>query len=748
MAKQFQSFFLEEWLKSVSIIKSNKNSSAPSSSSSSAQAIIQAWANLRDSIQHQSFDARHFQALKILVSSQAALHVADPQAKLLVSILSSQTLSLPHESYPLFFRLLYIWVRKSRQTSSVLDSAIDALLHVFSNRSHIEKNSIFFSEGILLLGAFSFQNSASDKSKILCLELLWNLLEEEHRILFFSDELASLTLAGAGYALSSSVNKVGRQAFLKDLCYCILLSGLSGSSGFMHVKKSAEDRIETVASDLVLSRTNSFDFNIHQVLLLRFIALALARSGSVSYKPSLLVSLALALVTEVFPLQRIYNKILKFPEENWATVLDEIKDHQSSFIFKDAGAITGVFCNQYASADENSRSTVENIMWDYCRDVYLWHRQARLMLAGRGDMVISEIEKIAESAFLMVVVFALGVTKQRLLNQETQLQTSVRILISFSCMEYFRRMRLAEYMDTIRAVIVSVQESESACVAFVESIPSYNDLINNDGSSILTKSEHLWSVDEVQTARIIFYMRVIPTCVDRLPASVFKKVVAPTMFLYTGHPKGKVARYAHSVFVAFISSGKDPCPEERTELKEQLVFYYIQRSLEGYPEITPFEGMASGVIALVRHLPAGSPSIFYCIQSLVEKASSMCSTVSIDDSDLWKNWEGELESSKKILDLLLRLLALVDIQVLPSLMKSLAQLMVQLPQNGQNMLLNQLYQQIAESDDVIRKPALVSWVQSLSYLCTQGTRGKKLPQLAGDTSFASSTSIDSINARL
>ncbi|KAL9167378.1 hypothetical protein ABFS82_05G093000 [Erythranthe guttata] len=809
MAKQFQSFFLEEWLKSVSIIKSNKNSSAPSSSSSSAQAIIQAWANLRDSIQHQSFDARHFQALKILVSSQAALHVADPQAKLLVSILSSQTLSLPHESYPLFFRLLYIWVRKSRQTSSVLDSAIDALLHVFSNRSHIEKNSIFFSEGILLLGAFSFQNSASDKSKILCLELLWNLLEEEHRILFFSDELASLTLAGAGYALSSSVNvrfkKIldillniwGREGGPAGISQGLMLLHLvewvvsnslnlrslekidftreilenvekthssfavvmfsagvlrsvnrSGSSGFMHVKKSAEDRIETVASDLVLSRTNSFDFNIHQVLLLRFIALALARSGSVSYKPSLLVSLALALVTEVFPLQRIYNKILKFPEENWATVLDEIKDHQSSFIFKDAGAITGVFCNQYASADENSRSTVENIMWDYCRDVYLWHRQARLMLAGRGDMVISEIEKIAESAFLMVVVFALGVTKQRLLNQETQLQTSVRILISFSCMEYFRRMRLAEYMDTIRAVIVSVQESESACVAFVESIPSYNDLINNDGSSILTKSEHLWSVDEVQTARIIFYMRVIPTCVDRLPASVFKKVVAPTMFLYTGHPKGKVARYAHSVFVAFISSGKDPCPEERTELKEQLVFYYIQRSLEGYPEITPFEGMASGVIALVRHLPAGSPSIFYCIQSLVEKASSMCSTVSIDDSDLWKNWEGELESSKKILDLLLRLLALVDIQVLPSLMKSLAQLMVQLPQNGQNMLLNQLYQQIAESDDVIRKPALVSWVQSLSYLCTQGTRGKKLPQLAGDTSFASSTSIDSINARL
>lgn len=73
--------------------------------------------------------------------------------------------------------------------------------------------------------------------------------------------------------------------------------------------------------------------------------------------------------------------------------------------------------------------------------------------------------------------------------------------------------------------------------------------------------------------------------------------------------------------------------------------------------------MASGVAALVRHLPAGSPSIFYCISSLVQKATSLCDTVDDLDSDLWKNWEGELEPPKKVLDLLLRLLSLVDIQV-------------------------------------------------------------------------------------
>lgn len=73
--------------------------------------------------------------------------------------------------------------------------------------------------------------------------------------------------------------------------------------------------------------------------------------------------------------------------------------------------------------------------------------------------------------------------------------------------------------------------------------------------------------------------------------------------------------------------------------------------------------MASGVVALVRYLPAGCPSIFYCIHGLVEKVNTLCSAVNLEDVDLWKHWEGELEPSKKVLDLLLRLLSLIDIQV-------------------------------------------------------------------------------------
>lgn len=85
--------------------------------------------------------------------------------------------------------------------------------------------------------------------------------------------------------------------------------------------------------------------------------------------------------------------------------------------------------------------------------------------------------------------------------------------------------------------------------------------------------------------------------------------------------------------------------------------------MQGYPGITPFEGMASGVAALFRHLPAGSPAIFYCIHCLVEKANKLCIEDVSQHTDMWKNWQGDSESGKKLLDLLLRLISLVDIQV-------------------------------------------------------------------------------------
>ncbi|KAK2995965.1 hypothetical protein RJ640_026004, partial [Escallonia rubra] len=738
MAKQAQFLFLEEWLRSNNDGSPDINSRQ--SSSPSARAIIQAWTDLRDSLQQQSFHQHHLESLKTLLSSQISLYVADPQAKLLVSILGLPNLSLPCEAYPQLLRLLYIWVRKSAKPSSMLiDSAVGVVSDLFAYKFEFNWSSLFFSEGVLLLGAFAFVPSTSEKSRSICLELLSKLLEEEYTFVRSSDEgFVPHVLAGIGYALSSLGNvpfvrilnslfgiwdkedgpsgSISNGLMMLHLIEWVLSNFISShssekvsffarevletskpiyapfavvmaaagamrasaksvSSGLMQLRISAEERIDLIARELI-SRTGGFTSSVIEPrdrLLLQCISLALARSGSVSSRASLLICLSSALLTEIFPLRRFYTGILGYHSGNLVG-LTEVKEHLVCTIFKEAGAITGAFCNQYVLADEGSKSRVENLIWDYCQDVYLWHRQVALLLWGVDDELIHDLEKVAESAFLMVVVFALAVTKRRLdsrVPRETQLEISVRILVSFSCLEYFRRMRLSEYMDTIRGVVVSVQENESACTSFVESMPSYDDLTNQHGSSSLLKMEYMWSKDEVQTARILFYLRVIPTCVECLSASVFRKVVAPT--IYMGHPNGKVARASHSMFVAFLSSGKDSNQEERDLLKEQLVFYYIQRSLEGYPGVTPLDGMASGVAALVRHLPAGSPSIFYCIHCLAEKANSFRSPAKFN----------EVTGSADC----------------PTAQRR--------PEH--------------DSDDVTRKPALVSWLQSLSYLCSQNS---------------------------
>lgn len=826
MAKQATTLFLEEWLRSISGYSSNVNST--NSSSSSARAIIQAWAELRDSLQHKSFRSHHLQSLKTLLNSQTSLHVAEPQAKIVLSILSSPYLSLPNESYPLFLKLLYIWVRKSFKPSLVLiDSAVEVLSHLFNAEFDSKKSPLLFAVGVLLLGAFAFVPSLSEGSKIVCLDLLCRLLEEEYQLIGSSGELIPDVIAGIGYAISSSVNvhyvrildsllgiwgKEGgpcgsiihglmilhliewvvsslinfrsfekinvfaRETLETSKANYVPFAIVMAAAGVLRVlnrskmsglgletvsklRVSAEDRVESLARDIISrSGFTNADNDITNSLLLQCVSLALARSGPVSSRAPLLMCLASALLTEIFPLRNLYTKVLDFPQSNSARLgHDEVKKHLDSVVFKEAGAITGVFCNQYVSVDVESKGVVENLIWDYCQDIYLGHRQAALLLRGKEDELLGDMEKIAESAFLMVVLFALAVTKHKLnsqFTQEIQWDISVRILVSFSCLEYFRRIRLPEYMDTIRGVVVSVQENESACVSFVESMPSYMDLTNGTEFSLSQKMEYVWSNDDVQTARILFYLRVIPTCIERVPCLLLRKVVAPTMFLYMGHPNGKVARASHSMFAAFISSGKDPDQDERVSLKEQLVFYYMQRSLSGYPAITPFEGMASGVAALVRNLPAGSPAIFYCIHSLVEKGSMLCSGVFAPEADMLRNRQGDSEACKKILELLLRLISLVDIQVLPNLMKLLAQLIVQLPVDGQNMVLNELYSQVAESDDVTRKPTLVSWLQSLSYLCAQATNGSATSKGVGkEVNMTSARSTDSLsltrlNARL
>ncbi|GAA0187572.1 hypothetical protein LIER_34860 [Lithospermum erythrorhizon] len=332
--------------------------------------------------------------------------------------LLQRKVSLPPESYPFFLRLLYVWVRKSSRHSPLLiTSVFNLLLQLFSRKFDSTRSSSFLSEGVLLLGSLSFSFNASEKSKTSCLELLYKVLEEDYVMIGSSDSHMHCVLAGIGYALSSSV-----QAYHVEILD--LLFGMwnkkDGPSANVSQGLMILHLIEWVLSNNINSKASD------KINLLRMEAFQ-------SRKPA------------------------------YAT----FATHGCSRSTEEAGVVTRVLCNFYASADE------ETMIWDFCQHIYIRHRQAALVLQGQEGMLLTDLEKIDESAFLMVVVFALTVTKHRLNHRiapEIQQQLSVKILISSSCMEYFRRMRLAEYLDTIRAVIISIQENESACISFVESM--------------------------------------------------------------------------------------------------------------------------------------------------------------------------------------------------------------------------------------------------------------------------------------
>ncbi|CAD6248275.1 unnamed protein product [Miscanthus lutarioriparius] len=485
------------------------------------------------------------------------------------------------------------------------------------------------------------------------------------------------------------------------------------------LKQVPERTIQFAAERAVLEGRPADD----QRILVQCVALGLTRCGQVVFHESVLQCVCMGLLKELLPLPDLLRMSVENAEGNSAEfVKAQVNQHLGSVLFKEAGPVTGVLCNQYSYANDKAKSFVETCVWEYAQEIYCHLRAAVLLHWGKQDDLITAIDKIAEASFLMVVVFAAKVTEHRLNAKSSkgfQPEVAARILVAFSCVEHLRRLHLPEYTEAVRSAVLAIQENTAATALFIESMPSYTELTSKPDLPALAGTTYIWHRDEVQTSRILFYLRVVPTCVGLIPVHMIQDKVASIMFLYLQHSNEKVTSASHSVMVSFSSSGSDTDQDDRAALKEQLTFYYIKRSLEAYPGVTPFDGLASGVAALVQHLPAGSAAILFCIHSLVVKAKDLCEVAKVQNKSLWRSWEESTDPCKKMLDLLLRLIFLVDIQSFPYLLKELAEFVTLLPKEGQDALLDDMHAHVAESDDVTRKPVLVSWLQSLSYLSSQ-----------------------------
>jgi hypothetical protein len=220
-------------------------------------------------------------------------------------------------------------------------------------------------------------------------------------------------------------------------------------------------------------------------VLLQCIALGLTRCGQVAYHESVLQCVLMALLEELLPLPRLLRMSIESPDGASAELLkDQVKQHQDSIFFSEAGPVTGVLCSQYSFADQKAKDYVETHVCEYAQELYHHLRAAALLHQAKRKDLLGEIDKIADAVFFMIVVFAAEVTKHRLDANSSggfQPEVAVRILVAFSCVEHLRRVRLPEYTEAIQRAVIVNQENAAATALFVESMPSCSELTRKPG---------------------------------------------------------------------------------------------------------------------------------------------------------------------------------------------------------------------------------------------------------------------------
>lgn len=244
-----------------------------------------------------------------------------------------------------------------------------------------------------------------------------------------------------------------------------------------NIKESVEIAIGIFAQNAVLGSGNG-----DNSLLIRCIALGLVRCGQIGFNPYIVKSLCIALTNEVFPLKSLIQSSLQISNGDFLT---KLREHMEGVLFKEAGAVTGVLCNQYFVSDEPTKELVETLIWDYSRELYSSLRCAILVHKRKSNnLLLNELEKTAEAAFLMVVVIANEVSKSKLNPKPggvAKPEVSVRMLEAFSCVEYLRRVRLPEYTDPVRRAVLAIQNDGALSSDFLVSMPSYDELTGKSG---------------------------------------------------------------------------------------------------------------------------------------------------------------------------------------------------------------------------------------------------------------------------
>ncbi|MCO5562372.1 hypothetical protein L7F22_015998 [Adiantum nelumboides] len=226
-----------------------------------------------------------------------------------------------------------------------------------------------------------------------------------------------------------------------------------------------------------------------------------------------------------------------------------------------------------------------------------------------------------------------------------------------------------------------------------------------------------WQKDGVQDSRVLFGFRVLPTCLQMVPATQFLNEVAPITFLYMKHPAQALVQAAHSLLVSFFATKS--CVGVWVSIKVQLAVKFFWWTFEDDSALSNYDAFVTVVGAIARHLPAGSTATRECITFLSRKASENFSLA------VRRGEEDRLDTGKKLQTLLLHLTLIVDVQVLPPLLQEVARLVLGQTNPHRTRALEEAFDVLAGSDDLTRKHVLVPWLQSLSFLCSNSDEQRR-----------------------
>ncbi|BDA43549.1 hypothetical protein COCOBI_04-5610 [Coccomyxa sp. Obi] len=384
-----------------------------------------------------------------------------------------------------------------------------------------------------------------------------------------------------------------------------------------------------------------------------------------------------------------------------------LQRHLAGALMSGAATCSRVVAEQYVAAESHEQQAAQLAVHRFAVAFHDQYREYALrtpqswLEAVDGGAVRQVLDKVFMCAVLLMSTFwdAAGKREDRLAEGQSRMapeEIAVRLLDVLGHLQ-FCRLRLSVYSLLLQALLSATARSTQACQGLLLCLPSYAYLV---GPAV--NGAPVWEADSVLASRMQFLMSMLGPCIPRLTQCKVRDMVCPIALLYLLHPHPPVASAAHQLFCAVL---------RYMDMKEEVVPYYVRRSLEGYPGRTPLAGLAAGCEAIARHLPVGSPALLLALRRLSQRVQQLLRPGS-------NNTGGTTQPGLDLINLLAHLMLVIEFGALPDGLQALEDAVLSCDADVAIEACSSIQLVLASSDDYTRKILLVRWYMQLATACS------------------------------